>query len=175
MEFINNNFKNKNLTVSDLGSGTGAIAIAIKKEFPEFKVDAYEISNKAIKLIKKNIKHNDVDINIIKKNIKTPLNKKYDIVISNPPYIKKGEFVEKKVKKYEPKLALYAGNDGLEYYKAILKHIKVSLNDKYLIAFEMGYQQKDQIFELIKKEFTDANVVCKQDLNKKNRFIFIYN
>ena len=102
-------------------------------------------------------------------------NIKVDIIVSNPPYIKEDEEIEDIVKNNEPHLALYAKNKGLEFYESILKDAKHVLNDKFLIAFEIGYEQANDIKELVKKYLGNVKVEIKKDLSSKDRMIFVYN
>jgi release factor glutamine methyltransferase len=101
-------------------------------------------------------------------------NKKYDVIISNPPYIKTNEEIEEIVKNNEPHLALYAGEDGLDCYRKILKNIEKNMKDKCLIAFEIGCEQKEPLEELVKETLKDVRVECKKDLSEKDRMFFIF-
>ena len=103
-----------------------------------------------------------------------PLTEKYDIVVSNPPYIAYDEEIMDVVKNNEPHLALYAPNNGIYYYEEILKNIKKYLNDKYLIAFEIGESQGKKIQELSKK-YLDNEAIIEKDLSGRDRFAFIKN
>ena len=100
---------------------------------------------------------------------------KADIIVSNPPYIMEDEEIEDVVKNNEPHIALYAKNKGLEFYDSILKDAKYVLNDKFLIAFEIGVTQAEAIKELALKYLGDVTVEVKKDLSDKSRFIFVYN
>ena len=102
-------------------------------------------------------------------------NIKVDILVSNPPYIREDEEIEKIVKDNEPEIALYAPNNGLFYYEEILKNASKVLNDKFLIAFEIGEKQGDDVKELAYKYLKDVKVEIKKDLSDKNRFVFVYN
>ena len=113
---------NKNIDVVDIGTGSGCIAITLKKKLPSINMDAVDISQDAIDLAKENAKLNNVDINFIQGDMLNPLNKKYDCIISNPPYIPYNEEVMDIVKNNEPNNALYADNNGLYYYEEILKN-----------------------------------------------------
>ena len=97
------------------------------------------------------------------------------MIISNPPYIKVREEIEDIVKNNEPAVALYAGEDGLYYYRKILENIKDYLEDDFLIAFEIGYDQKEKIIKLIKENLKNINIITKKDLSDKDRMIFITN
>ena len=98
---------------------------------------------------------------------------KYDVIVSNPPYIKTNEEIEDIVRNNEPHLALYAGEDGLDFYRRIFKEIKKYLNDKYLIAIEIGCTQKEEIFKLINENLENVDIICKKDLSNRDRMIFI--
>lgn len=130
----------RNPSIVDIGTGSGAIAITLKKKLTS-SVTATDISKKALNVAKENALGNNVSINFKEGNLLEPLTEKYDIVVSNPPYIAYDEEIMDVVKNNEPHLALYAPNNGIYYYEEILKNIKKYLNDKYLIAFEIGESQ----------------------------------
>lgn len=163
---------NRKIDIVDLGTGSGCIAITLKKEL-ECNMDAVDISDKALEIAKINAKNNNVDINFYLGDMLKPLNKKYDIIISNPPYISYDEEIMEIVKNNEPSLALYADNNGLFYYEEILKNCKENLNNKFLIAFEIGYKQADDIKKLVLKYLDNVKVTINKDLNKLDRFVFI--
>ena len=102
------------------------------------------------------------------------LEEKYDIIISNPPYIKENEPIEEIVKNNEPHLALYAGIDGLDCYRKILKEAKYRVNNRFLLAFEIGETQKDAIIELAKLSFPQAKIDAKKDMQSRDRMILVY-
>ena len=167
-------FKEKKIDILDLGTGSGCIAITLKKELNSY-VDAVDISKKAIKIAKKNALENNVDINFIKDNMVNYRKKRYDVVISNPPYLNKKEDVMQIVKKNEPKKALYAKKEGLYFYYKIIKNIPYITKNNYLVCFEIGENQADSIVKIIKKELTNVKVSVEKDYYQKNRFIFITN
>ena len=158
----------------DIGTGSGAIAISIKKDIDSI-VYATDISKEALEVAKENAKRNNVDINFVNTNIYDGIDEKFDVVISNPPYIRYDEEIDEVVKNNEPHIALYADNNGLYYYEEILKNIKTILNDKYLIAFEIGKDQGEAINELKEKYLPESNILLKKDLEGRDRMIFIYN
>ena len=160
--------------VLDIGTGSGAIAISIKKEIDSI-VYATDISKEALEVAKENAKRNNVDINFINTNLYDGINEKFDVIVSNPPYIRYDEEIDEVVKNNEPHIALYADNNGLYYYEEILKNIKNILNDKYLIAFEIGKDQAEDINELKDKYLPDSSILLKKDLEGRDRMIFIYN
>ena len=165
------NFKNPSIV--DIGTGSGAIAITLKKKLTS-SVTATDISKKALNVAKENALENNASINFKEGNLLEPLTEKYDIVVSNPPYIAYDEEIMDIVKNNEPHLALYAPNNGIYYYEEILKNIKKYLNDKYLIAFEIGKSQGKKIQELSKK-YLDNEAIIEKDLSGRDRFAFIKN
>ena len=162
------------LNIVDLGTGSGCIAISIKKEI-DCNMDAVDISKQALKIARMNAKENNVDINFYCGSFLEPLNKKYDVIISNPPYISYDEEIMDVVKNNEPALALYADNNGLACYEEILKNISKYLNDKSIIAFEIGYKQSDSIKNIVQNYLPNARTSIEKDLQGKDRFIFIFN
>lgn len=162
------------IKVLDIGTGSGAIAISIKKEI-NGKVYATDISKEALEVAKENAKRNNVDILFTETNIYDGIKEKFDVVVSNPPYIRYDEEIDEIVKNNEPHIALYADNNGLYFYEEILKNIKNILNDKYLIAFEIGKDQGEAINELKEKYLPESNIILKKDLEGRDRMIFIHN
>ncbi len=166
-----------NPVIIDVGTGSGAIAISLSKEL-KTHVYASDISDKAIAVAKENSINNNADVTFFKGDMLKPYienNIKVDILASNPPYIKENEEIEDIVKNNEPHLALYAKNNGLEFYESMLKNAKQILNNKYLIAFEIGKTQGEDIKALALKYLGNVNVEIKKDLSGKNRFVFVYN
>ena len=165
---------NTNLDVVDLGTGSGCIAITLKKKLPNINMDAIDISSDALNLAKENAKLNNVDINFMNQDMLQPLNKKYDCIISNPPYIPHDEDIMDIVKNNEPHLALYADNDGYYFYENILKNYNGYLKDKYYIFFEIGYNQGNRVKELALK-YLNCDVEIKKDLQGFDRYVIIKN
>ncbi|MFA5603649.1 MAG: peptide chain release factor N(5)-glutamine methyltransferase [Bacilli bacterium] len=165
----------KPITIVDLGTGSGCIAITIKKRLPESDVIAVDISSNALEVAKENALINEVEIDFLLGDMLEPLNRKVDFIISNPPYIGYDEEVMDLVKNNEPNIALYATNNGLKHYETILMNASKYLNDDYFIAFEIGYKQANDICELAKKYLKDCIVTVEQDLQDKDRYIFITN
>ena len=166
-----------NPVIVDIGVGSGAIAISLSKEL-DIHVYASDISQAALDVAIQNSIKNKADITFLEGDMLKPFienNIKLDIIVSNPPYIKEDEDIEDIVKNNEPHLALYAKNNGLEFYESILKDAKYVLNDKFLIAFEIGYEQANDIKELVKKYLGNVKVEIKKDLSLKDRMLFVYN
>ena len=101
--------------------------------------------------------------------------KLYDVIISNPPYISYEEPIMDLVKNNEPHLALYAKDNGLYFYKKIIDNIKYITKDKYLICFEIGYNESTEIVDYAKSKLTNINIYVEKDYSLKERFIFITN
>lgn len=163
---------NKKLKVVDIGTGSGAIAITLKKKL-NAELTATDISNEALEVAKENALINNVQIDFKLGNLLEPLNEKYDILVSNPPYIAYDEEIMEIVKNNEPHLALYAANNGLYCYEEILKNVKNYLNEKALIAFEIGEKQGEALKELSLK-YLNVEAKIEKDLQGRERFAFIF-
>lgn len=171
IKYIKTNFKH-HVDILDIATGSGCIAITLKKEI-DSTVDASDISESALKVAQENALNNKVDINFINSDMLTNITKRYDIIISNPPYLTKEDDIMDIVKNNEPEIALYAKDNGLYYYDVILKNIKNNLKDKYLIAFEIGYTQGEAIKNLALKYLDNINAKIEKDYSNKDRFVFI--
>ena len=168
-------YKLTNTDVLEIGTGSGCIPITLKKELPDLTITSIDKSGKALRIAKRNIKKNKVDVTLIKKNMYKyrPINK-YGLIISNPPYVREDEEVHPKTK-YEPKIALYAKNEGLEYYEYIISHANSMLQEKFIIAFEIGAEQGSQIKKIVKKYFPKSKIKVEKDLASRDRYVFIIN
>ena len=162
------------LDILDLGTGSGAISIALGKKL-DSDVTGVDISDKALEVARNNALKNNININFIKSDMLENVTGKYDIVISNPPYIDAEEKIMDSVKKYEPHLALYAEDNGLYFYKNILSNIKPYLKEKFIIAFEIGWWQGNLIEKIAKEYFEDSKVLTLKDLTNRDRYIFVIN
>ncbi len=167
--------RNKYTSVLDIGTGSGAIAIAVKKNAPDILVTAVDISENALSLAKENAKENETDIEFIKSDLFENLqNRKFDCILSNPPYIptKDMEKLEKELS-FEPTNALDGGSDGLDFYRDIIEEAKEHLNKGGLLMFEIGFDQADAVRTLLsKKGFTDNYVL--QDYSKLDRIVLAF-
>ena len=164
----------KKISVIDLGTGSGCIAIFLKK-LVDADVTAIDISEAALKIAQENAKLNKVDITFKKGDITKKPTGKYDCLIANPPYIPYDGYIEEKVKKYEPHLALFAPDEGLYFYKKILDYAIDVLNNKFLIAFEIGDNQKPLLEKYLKEKYWQYTYIFEKDLNGFERYLFIYN
>ena len=171
-------FKGKEINLCDVGTGSGAIAIALKKEEDKFNIYASDISLEALEVAKKNAENNECNINFLHGSMLEPYtdnNLKFDILVSNPPYIKSDEVLETSVYDYEPHVALFGGDDGLKFYKEIFMNAHKILNDNALLFFEIGYDQKDRLTDLAKQYFPNSLIEVYKDINNKDRMLFIKN
>lgn len=164
------------IKILDLGCGSGAIGLTLKSILKDSEVTLTDISTDALEVANLNANNLNLDVTFIESdwfsNIKL---EKYDIIVSNPPYIRTDEEIEEIVKNNEPSLALYGGVDGLDCYRKILANIKPYLNNKFLIAFEIGESQKEEIYDIVNKYLKDIEITCKKDLYGRNRMIFVRN
>ena len=161
--------------ISDLCTGSGAIAISLAKYIENSEITAVDISSKALSVAKLNAKNNDVEnqITFVESDLFNGLAKeKYDIIVSNPPYIRKDviKTLDKEVQK-EPKIALDGGYDGLDFYRKIIHQSEEYLKFKGYLCLEIGYDQKIDVIELIEKEEKYVDTYCKKDLYGNDRVI----
>ena len=165
--------ENKNYqTLLDIGTGSGAIAIALKRN-SNLSIDACDISKDALNIAKTNARNNNASINFFQLDILTAIpTKKYDVIISNPPYVSENELVSEETK-YEPQIALYANHNGLEFYERILNIAPSILNKNGTIIFEIGQNQANAIKKLALDIFPQAKITIKNDFNNYNRYLFI--
>ncbi len=176
--FIDEYFSDGRPKVVDIGTGSGAIAIALKKEESRLDVLATDISDAAITVARRNALDNDAEIAFLKGDMLAPLiekNIKVDILISNPPYIPNAEVIDEHVKDYEPHVALFGGDDGLDYYRSIFRDAHKVLNDKNMLGFEIAYDKKEALTKEASKYFANENITVLKDINGKDRMMFIIN
>jgi len=147
-----NNYK----TVLDMCTGSGCLAISVKKN-AEVDVTAADVSSKALAIAKHNAKKNETDINFIKSDMFEQVAGKFDLIISNPPYIDSQEVKElsAEVKEYDPKIALDGGEFGLKFYNIIHDKLRKHLQDNGMLIIEIGEDQKELLVSL----FNDFNLV----------------
>lgn len=165
------------IKLCDVGTGSGAIAITLALEEPRLKVIATDISKDALKVAKENAQALCANVEFRAGDLLQPLldtNEKVDIFVSNPPYIPNDQQIEAMVKDNEPHVALFGGNDGLYFYRKIFKEVKPLLNDRALLAFEMGFDQRELMEEAIHEFFGDYPFEIIKDMNGKDRMLFVY-
>jgi release factor glutamine methyltransferase len=170
-KYIDKVFSDKRITIMDLCTGSGAIAIYLKKNCNAV-VYGCDISEKALDVAKRNALNNKVLVNYTEHDVLNSIDGKYDVIVSNPPYVGFDEEVDE-LTKYEPQKAIFADDNGLLFYKKILTYIGNNLNDKYIIAFEIGCKQGDALKKLALEKFPAAKITIEKDLNSKDRYMFI--
>lgn len=159
--------------ILDLCTGSGAIAISIAKNVPNAEVYAIDISERALDIASKNAQRLGAKVKFIKSDLfKNLKNMKFDIIVSNPPYIKKEDiqYLSEDVKK-EPQIALDGGYDGLDFYRKISKQAIDYLKFGSFLCFEIGYDQKEEVTEIIEKLEHYKGTYCKKDLCGNDRII----
>ena len=164
-----------NLSVLDIGTGSGAIALALAKNRPDWSVTAADISQDALKLAMENAKAQDLNLSFIKSDCFSEISAKYDIIVSNPPYISREdqEEVGLNVLHSEPHLALFADEDGLAIYRRIAEDSKDYLNDGGKIYLEIGYKQGQSVPALFRQHFPEKRVRTLKDQFGQNRMVVI--
>lgn len=159
--------------ILDLCTGSGAIAISLKKYIPNAQVYAVDISKKALEIAKKNANRLEANVKFIESNLFDKVKKeKFDIIVSNPPYIKKSDinYLSQEVQK-EPQLALDGGYDGLDFYRKISYQAIDYLKFGSYLCFEIGFDQKEEVMEIIDKVEHYKGTYCKKDLCGNDRVI----
>ena len=171
--YINKYFSSK-AKVLDLGTGSGCIGLTLKNLNKNLDVTLSDISKKSLEVARLNAGNLHLDVNIIESDLFSNINSKFDVIISNPPYVAFDDEISEIVLRNEPKTALFAGNDGLEYYEKILAECENYLSSKFMISFEIGCNQKEKVLEIINKYLKDVKVICKKDMSGRDRMIFIF-
>ena len=174
IEYVKASNKNK-FEILDLCTWSGIIAITLKKELEQVSVDviASDISEEAIEVAKENSQFHDATIKFIKSDIFNNIDNKFDIIVSNPPYIDRKDEVtmQDNVLKYDPHLALFAEEEGMYFYRKIIEQANDYLNENGVIFFEIGHDQKDKIIELADINGYYAEVY--RDINGRDRMAFL--
>ncbi len=175
LTLIDRHLPTKQLSLADIGTGSGIIAITMKCELPQAQVTATDISEPALKLAAQNAKELNVEIDFRLGDLTEPIaHKKWDVLLSNPPYIAYEEAPELSdtVRDYEPHNALFADNEGLALYEKMAAEFPKMINTPGIIGFEIGYQQGAAVKKLLQDAFPNALVYCKKDINKNDRMVF---
>ncbi len=163
------------IKLADIGTGSGAIAITMKKEMPSLNVTATDISLDALNVAKKNAELLNADIHFAEGDLTMPIeNQKWQVVLSNPPYIAFDEAKEMSevVLEHEPHTALFAEEDGLALYKKLAKNLPNLMTKPSFIGVEIGYTQGPAVAALFKESFPQAQIDILQDINGKDRMVF---
>ncbi len=171
---IASNISKNEVKILDLCTGSGCIAISLDKNILNAKVYASDISKKALEVAMRNAKKNDAEITFIKSDLFKEIDDdiKFDIIVSNPPYIKTDviDTLQKEVKENEPIIALDGGADGLLFYERIIKDAKAHLEKDGCLAFEIGYDQAKEVSNLL-KENNYKNIKVFKDFSENDRVV----
>lgn len=165
------------IDLCDVGTGSGAIAISLALEERKLNVVATDISEEALVVARKNAKDLGANVEFYQGDMLEPLidrNIKVDIFVSNPPYIPNEQEIESVVKDNEPHVALFGGSDGLYFYRKIFSRAKEVIKERALLAFEMGFDQRQLMEEAVEKYFPNTPYEIIKDMNGKDRMLFIY-
>ena len=174
IEYIKSINKN-NIKILDLCTGSGIIGITLRKELESKSIEvvASDISEEALKVAKENAIMNEAEVKFIQSDIFENINEKFDIIVSNPPYIAYNDKVtmEENVLNYDPHLALFAEEDGMYFYREIVENSKEYLNKDGMIFFEIGYDQREKILKLANENEFKAEVY--KDINGRDRMAIL--
>ena len=174
--YIKKYFNKDNIKILDIGTGSGCIAITLNKLLNSCDITGIDISSEVLEVAKENNISNNTNVKFIESDIFSNVSDKYDVIISNPPYISYDDIeVMDIVKNNEPHLALYAKDNGLYFYDKIIKDSSKYLNDKFIMAFEIGYKQGKDITKIVNKYYKDINMSVEKDYSGRDRFVFIWN
>ena len=175
VELILDENHEENLSVLDIGTGSGAIALVLSKNRPDWSVTAADISQEALELANENAKNQNLQIFLKKSDCFTEISEKYDIIVSNPPYISREDESEVglNVLYSEPHLALFADEDGLAIYRRIAEDAKDYLKDGGKIYLEIGYKQGQSVPELFRKHFPEKRVRTLKDQFGQDRMVVV--
>lgn len=159
-------------TVLDMCTGSGCIAVSIDRLSKDSKVTAVDISEKALEIAQENNRFNNANVTFIQSDLFTNVTGRYDIIVSNPPYIRTDEIPKlmEEVKSHEPVMALDGMEDGLYFYKKICNEASDYLNDNGKIFFEIGYDQGDDVSEILRQN-RFCNIEVLKDLSGNDRVV----
>lgn len=166
----------ENVQVFDVATGSGAIGITLNLEEPKLNVICTDISKEALEVASENNQRLKASVNFLCGNMLDPLidrQLKCDILVCNPPYIPDEETMEHSVVDYEPHVALFGGDDGLKFYRDVFEKAHLVLNSGAFLAFEMGYNQGQELSDLAKSYFPEATITVHQDMSGKDRMLTI--
>ena len=168
--------RNKELKILDIGTGSGCIAISLAKELVNSKITGIDISKKAIEVARRNVKFHNLDNQINLKLLSfDSIKSKYDIIISNPPYVDERQYknLQIEIKKYEPKVALIGGKDGLKFYRLFAKKIEKIMKKKSYFIIEIGHNQLNSCLNIFKNTNLNLKKISK-DMQKIDRTLTFF-
>jgi release factor glutamine methyltransferase len=165
----------RELKVVDIGTGSGAIAISLKLEQPSLSLYASDIAEESLNVARENARQLGAEIEFVQGDLLQPFRgQKFDVVISNPPYIPISdiETMSEVVTEHEPHRALFAGEDGLDFYRRFMNELPEVIAPRALVGFEIGAGQGEAVADLFKKAFETVKVEIINDINGKDRMVF---
>ncbi|WP_108668841.1 peptide chain release factor N(5)-glutamine methyltransferase [Peribacillus acanthi] len=165
------------LTLLDVGTGSGAIGITMKLENPKLAVTVSDIAAPSLEVAKNNANYLGAEVSFIEGDLLLPFineRKRFDVILSNPPYIPLGDMKEMSVvvTEHEPHRALFAGDDGLVLYRRLMEQLPSVINNPGIIGFEVGFRQGEVVKSMLQKAFPAAIVSVEFDINGKDRMVF---
>ncbi|MFJ7752789.1 peptide chain release factor N(5)-glutamine methyltransferase [Peribacillus muralis] len=169
--------KGQKLRLADIGTGSGAIAITMKLEETSLSVSATDIAGPSLEVAKGNASALGAEVQFIQGDLLLPFieqNEKVDILLSNPPYIPIDDqkSMSVVVTGHEPHRALFAGSDGLDFYRRFMEQLPLIMNVPGLIGFEVGAGQGQAVADMLLRTFPAARVSVENDINEKDRMVF---
>lgn len=161
----------------DVGTGSGAIAITLKLEYPDLHVTATDIAEQSLRVARENAEVLRAEVDFLQGDLLLPFvesGEKFDVIISNPPYIPIGDHkvMSVVVTEHEPHRALFAGEDGLDLYRRFMHELPLVVKEKALVGFEIGAGQSAAVSEMLQEKFPHALVEIVYDINGKDRIVF---
>ncbi|MFA5542546.1 MAG: peptide chain release factor N(5)-glutamine methyltransferase [Bacilli bacterium] len=163
--------KDSFISICDVGTGSGVIAICLKKHYTNSYVLGIDIEAKAIEVARANISNANIDVTLKKNDLLKGIEQKFDLIISNPPYIDPNEKVMGLVYDNEPHSALFSPNEGLYHYEEILKYSKTNLRKDGYIVFEVAYNKKQEMIRLVSKFYKEFTIM--KDSHNNDRIMII--
>ncbi|MDP3130831.1 MAG: peptide chain release factor N(5)-glutamine methyltransferase [Bacillota bacterium] len=169
-------FAKQPVDVVDVGTGSGCLAITLAMEEPHFTVTATDISEAALAVARENATAIGANVSFLAGDMLAPLQgRKFDILVSNPPYIPVGEALAPVIAGHEPDVALFGGDDGLKFYRIILSGAAAILKPKSFLAFEHGFDKAAELRKIASIHFPSARIYTLADLQGRDRMTFIIN
>ena len=167
--------KDAKINIADIGTGSGVIAITLKRYFPSSIVYGVDISPEALEISSKNAAKLGQNVEFLEGNMLEPLIEKgikFDVIVSNPPYIEDESTIEESTYKHEPHLALLA-KPSTKFYEEMIKNADKVLNENGLMAFEIGEDMEEPLIDVVYKYLPTANILFSKDIYNKTRFLYI--
>ncbi|MFF2877371.1 peptide chain release factor N(5)-glutamine methyltransferase [Gottfriedia sp. NPDC057991] len=178
---IQKHWKNtEQLELVDVGTGSGAIAISLALENKQLTVHTVDIAAESIQVAERNAQELQANVHFIHNDLLNYFieeKKRVDIVVSNPPYIPHEDWLglDEVVKEHEPYRALVGGEDGLDFYRRFANDLPKVLEEKSLVAFEVGVNQGEQVADILREVYPNSNVEVVLDINGKDRMVYMVN